>query len=957
MESKNEASLVPKLREIERKWQKKWEEAHIFEADPDPNKQKFYLTVAYPYPNSPQHVGHGRTYGLTDAYARFKRMRGFNVLFPMAFHYTGTPILAMAKRLKEGDPELIEIFTKVFHIPKDELKDLKDPLKMARYFHEEIKSGMKLMGYSIDWRREFTTIDPPYNKFITWQFNKLYEKGLLTKGRHPVGWCPHCNNAVGQHDTRGDVEPEIAETTLIKFKNGIVIPVVTFRPETIFGVTNIWINPNVRYKIVRMGEERWIVSEEAIIKLKFQKFPIEEERIIEGSKLIGKYVVNPVNGQKVPILPAEFVDPDYGTGIVMSVPGHAPYDYLALRDLRNHPEILNKFRMKRDILDSIEPVSIIEVEDFSELPARDAVERLGAKDQMDRKAEEATDLVYSKEYHAGRMKENTGPYAGLLVKEAKDRVRDDLIKQGKAHIFYVIANAPVYCRCGAKIVVNIVTDQWFIDYSNLEWKKLAHESLDSMKIIPKEVRKEFEEAIDWMKEKACARKSGLGTKLPFDPNWIIESLSDSTIYMAYYTISKYINQGIIGADHLDNEVFDYIFLGKGDVGRIAEERGLNKEVLEKIRGEFSYWYPLDSRHSGRDLIWNHLTFFIFNHVAIFPRDLWPKQIVVNGSVTMEGKKMSKSLGNIIPIRKAVDIFGADPIRLSVLGSAELLSDADFSPQVALSTLKKLFRIHDLAKKFRDAKANKEAVDFWDKWILERIRNHIIATTEAMEECRSREAINHSLYLLLNEIEEYLDAKEPNEGLMRMIFGIWTRLLSPFAPHMAEEIWEILGGNNLVSMEKWPEPEKIPSYPEAELSYNIIRNVLEDVRSVMTSGIKGSKVYLYVASGWKYDLFGRIEELKTKHGLDPRRIIPEVMREDEFKSKGNQAVDLIRRFSTGGWPWLPNKEQELKALREAKSYIENRLGIPVLIDDEDSPSSDPKKRAGRAAPGRPAIYIE
>ncbi len=957
MSSKGEASLVSKLREIERKWQKRWEEAHIFEADPDPSRRKFYLTVAYPYPNSPQHVGHGRTYGLTDAYARFKRMRGFNVLFPMAFHYTGTPILAMAKRLGEGDQELIEIFTRIFHIPEDKLEDLKDPLKMAKYFHEEIKSGMKLMGYSIDWRREFTTIDPSYNKFITWQFNKLYEKGLLTKGKHPVGWCPRCDNAVGQHDTKGDVEPEIAETTLIKFKDELVIPVVTFRPETIFGVTNIWVNPHVRYRIVRVGGERWVVSEEAVVKLRFQKFPVEEEGYINGSERIGKYVENPVNGRRVPILPAEFVDPDYGTGIVMSVPGHAPYDYLALRDLKIHPEILDKFGVWRDILESIEPISIIEVEGFSEIPAKDAIEKLGVKDQMDRKAEEATDLVYSKEYHMGRMKENTGPYAGLPVKEAKDKVRDDLIKRGIAHIFYVIANAPVYCRCGAEIVVNIVEDQWFIDYSNPEWKRMAHEALNGMKIIPKEVRKEFEEAIDWMREKACARKSGLGTKLPFDPNWIIESLSDSTIYMAYYTISKYINEGVIGAKHLDDEVFDYIFLGKGDVEEIARERGLDKEVLRAVRDEFIYWYPLDSRHSGRDLIWNHLTFFIFNHVAIFPRDLWPKQIVVNGSVTMEGKKMSKSLGNIIPIRKAVEMFGADPIRLSVLGSAELLSDADFSPQVASSTLKRLFRIYDLAKEFKDSRASKEAADFWDKWILERMRNHIIVTTEAMEECRSREAIHHSLYLLLNEVEEYLSAKEPNRGLMKAVFTIWARLLSPFAPHMAEEIWEMLGGENFVSMEKWPEPEEVPDYPEAEVSYNRINNVLEDIRSVMASGIRGSKVYLYIASRWKYELFRKIEELKKEYGLDPRKIIPEIMKEDEFKRRGNQAVELIRRFSTGGWPWLPNREEELKALEDVKSYMEKQIGMSIIIEEEDSPSYDPKKRSERAAPGRPAIYVE
>ncbi|MEM2811236.1 MAG: class I tRNA ligase family protein, partial [Candidatus Korarchaeum sp.] len=419
--------------------------------------KKFYLTVAYPYPNSPQHIGHGRTYSLTDAYARFKRMQGYRVLFPMAFHYTGTPILAMAKRLREGDPELIYLFSKVYGIPEDVLRELRDPLKMARYFHEEIKRGMRLMGYSIDWRREFTTIDQAYNRFITWQFHKLHERGYLTKGRHPVGWCPRCDNAVGQHDTKGDVEPEIAEVTLIKFEgDSIVLPTATYRPETVFGVTNIWVNPDLEYVIAEVGGERWVVSEEALLKLRFQGFDAREVSRIRGSELIGKHFRNPATGGYIPVLPANFVRADYGSGVVMSVPGHAPYDFLALRDLRLKPEVLETYGLDSGLIQGIEPISIIEVEGFSEIPAKDAVESLGVSHQLDPKAEEATQLVYSREYHTGRMKDNTGIYAGLPVREAKEKVKEDLIRDGKAHVFFEIANSPVYCRCGAKVLVKVV---------------------------------------------------------------------------------------------------------------------------------------------------------------------------------------------------------------------------------------------------------------------------------------------------------------------------------------------------------------------------------------------------------------------------------------------------------------------------------------------------------------------
>ncbi|MCD6348292.1 MAG: hypothetical protein J7L91_01530, partial [Candidatus Korarchaeota archaeon] len=176
-------------------------------------------------------------------------------------------------------------------------------------------------------------------------------------------------------------------------------------------------------------------------------------------------------------------------------------------------------------------------------------------------------------------------------------------------------------------------------------------------------------------------------------------------------------------------------------------------------------------------------------------------------------------------------------------------------------------------------------------------------------------------------------------------------------HMAEEIWELIGGEGFVSLAKWPSPDEMPSYPDAELSYNVVSNVLEDVRSVMSSGVKGEKLYLYLASDWKYDLFRRIEELREKYGLDPRKIIPEVMKEDKFKAKGKQTVELVRQFSTGGWPWLPTREQEFRAFEDARSYLERKLGVSIILESEENPSYDPKKRAGRAAPGRPAIYLE
>jgi len=172
---------------IDSKWQRRWDEARLFEADPKPKKPKQFITAPFPYPNSPQHIGHGRAYTTTDIYARFQRMRGFNVLFPMAFHVTGTPSLAMAKRIAGGDAELFEIFEKIYGIPPETTRTLGDPRKLVLYFSGEIEGGMHEMGFSIDWRRKFYTFDRPFNRFIQWQFRKLQQHGYLTQGEHPRG--------------------------------------------------------------------------------------------------------------------------------------------------------------------------------------------------------------------------------------------------------------------------------------------------------------------------------------------------------------------------------------------------------------------------------------------------------------------------------------------------------------------------------------------------------------------------------------------------------------------------------------------------------------------------------------------------------------------------------------------------------------------------------------------------
>lgn len=1007
---------------IEEKWRKNWQDQKIFSSDPNPNNQKkYFITVAFPYPNSPQHIGHGRTYTLADVHARYMRMNGYQVLFPMGFHYTGTPILAMSKRVVAKDKELLDTFHNVYRLSDKIIENFTDPLKIATYFHKEIKLGMEEMGYSIDWRREFTTIDPLFMKFVTWQFNTLRKKGLIVQGSHPVGWCPNDNNPVSQHDTLGDVEPEFIEYVLIKFKlDDLVIPTATLRPETIFGVTNLWINPEIEYLNILIDNlENWIVTKEASTKLSYLNHEITIVNKMKGSDLLDKLVTNPINKQKIPIYPASFVQSDHGTGIVMSVPSHAPYDYQAIQDLKLS-------RPKTDMV-TVEPVTIIESENFpyaqnneseqhrTVIPAFEIIKSFNIKDQFDPLLEKATAELYSIEFYRGKMLPNTGKYSGQPVKIVKDIVKNDLLTSidNIATIMYELKNSAIKCRCGTDCVVKLLDNQWFINYGDVDWKKSVHKFLDDgkIKIIPNEIVQEFSHIVDWLKERACARKSGLGTKLPWDKEWIIESLSDSVIYMAYYIIAKYVNMpkednnesfnnqsARLSDEHISDSFFDYIFLDIGDRNSVANQCNLSVSLIEKIKTEFQYFYPVDSRHSGRDLIPNHLSFFIFNHIALFKEEYWPRQIVVNGSVLMDGKKMSKSLGNIIPLREAIKNYGADNIRLAILTSAELLQDADFSFETVKGIRSKLLEIYENSLRYLhdyiSLKFNGDYVEYKDsqiqlveledKWIMSKLQRSIIDITDALESLRVREALHKILYSFDKDLQWYKKrvAAKNREGQVSKIIAFYLSrqilMLSPFAPFISEELWEKFGHLKSISLCPWPKIDQELINLSVDESDNYLFKFNNDLINIIkVTKISPKKIYIYISAKWKHKIYSKIIYImETKniknYGEIMKKLIDEYKMEEVKKdpklimkiiedilsepvdSRTNRSKLSIDEFDE---EFILNDGKQF-LLNEIRTGIENDGNIEIIIcSEEEQNKHDPKSKSKFARPFKPAIYIE
>ncbi|WP_458454951.1 leucine--tRNA ligase [Methanobrevibacter sp.] len=947
---------------IEKKWQKKWADAKLFESDPD-EREKLFLTVAFPYPSGAMHIGHGRTYTVPDVYARFKRMEGYNVLFPMAWHVTGAPVIGIADRIKRKDPWTLDLYERVHGVPKETLPKLEEPEFIVKYFSTEYHEVMEEMGYSIDWRREFRTIDPTYRKFIEWQITTLHEKGLVQKGEHPVKYCPNCDNPVGDHDLLEGEGVGVNELTLLKFPiEDKILVTATLRPETIVGATNIWLNPDVEYVLVNADGENWVVTKEAHYNLSNQIKDLNIISEIDPNDLIGKMATNPFTGAELPIFPASFVSASYGSGVVFSEPADAPADYIALQDLKNNDELISKYNLE-GIIEKVEPIPVCTLKGYGEIPAADIIERLGITDQNDEKLHEATNELYKQQHSKGKIIDSIPDFGGMKVRFAREELKEKLINDNMATIMYDFAERPVVCRCGNNCVVKIMDDQWFMKYGDEEWTEKTLEVLDGETIIPAEIKNNFEYYLNWLDDWACSRKVGLGTRLPWDNQWLIEPLTDSTIYMSYYSIAKYLRY--MNPDDLNLAFFDKVLLNK-DSGEIT----VPEEKVKEIQDEFNYWYPLDWRLSAKDLVGNHLSFLMFHHSAIYPKDKWPRGTVVFGMGLLEGNKMSSSKGNVILLKDAIRDYTADVVRLFLMASAEPWQDFDWREKEVLGTKRRLEWFREFAARVEEIKgsaldlSNIESVELTrtiDLWMISQLNQHVKNATEALEVFQTRQALQDSLFLLKKDVDHYLyrvkhllDSQDPAiVYVLSTVLETWIRLLAPFTPHTSEELWSSYGGKGFVSEASWPEADDSLISAEIEKSEGLVENIIKDIAHIKQMvGDEVSKIHIYLAPDWKWELYKIADEVgKPDIGQIMGRAIGANVYDDK-KEIAMVAKKIGKEITKTRYI---GKINEKEILTDALDYIKEECGNEVVIHTDDS--YDPQNKARNAMPYKPAIFME
>ncbi|XP_027462344.1 leucine--tRNA ligase, cytoplasmic isoform X1 [Zalophus californianus] len=869
-------------KEIQQKWDtEKVFEVDASNVENQTRKGKYFVTFPYPYMNGRLHLGHTFSLSKCEFAVGYQRLKGKTCLFPFGLHCTGMPIKACADKLKREielygcppdfpDEEEEEEDTSVKTedvIIKDKAKGKKSKaaakagsskyqwgiMKSLGLSDEEIVKfseaeywldyfpplaiqDLKRMGLKVDWRRSFITTDvnPYYDSFVRWQFLTLRERSKIKFGKRYTIYSPKDGQPCMDHDrqTGEGVGPQ--EYTLIKLKvlepypsklsglkgKNIFLVAATLRPETMFGQTNCWVRPDMKYiGFETVNGDIFICTQRAARNMSYQGFtkhngvvPVVKE--LMGEEILGASLSAPLTSNKVIyVLPMLTIKEEKGTGVVTSVPSDSPDDFAALRDLKKKQALRAKYGIRDDMVLPFEPVPIIEIPGFGNLSAVTICDDLKVQSQNDReKLAEAKEKLYLKGFYDGVML--VDGFKGQKVQDVKKTIQKKMIDTGDAFI-YMEPEKQVISRSSDECVVALC-DQWYLDYGEENWKKQTSQCLKGLETFCEETRRNFEATLGWLQEHACSRTYGLGTRLPWDEQWLIESLSDSTIYMAFYTVAHLLQGGNlrgqtesplgIRPQQMTKEVWDYVFFREAPFPKTQ----IPKEKLDQLKQEFEFWYPVDLRVSGKDLVPNHLSYYLYNHVAVWPEqsDKWPAAVRANGHLLLNSEKMSKSTGNFLTLTQAIDKFSADGMRLALADAGDTVEDANFVEAMADAGILRLYTWLEWVKEMVanwDSLRSGPASTFNDRVFASEMNAGIIKTDQNYEKMMFKEALKTGFFEFQAAKDKYreLAIEGMHRDLVFRFIEVQTLLLAPFCPHLCEHIWTLLGKPDSIMSASWP----------------------------------------------------------------------------------------------------------------------------------------------------------
>jgi leucyl-tRNA synthetase len=722
-----------------------------------------------------------------------------------------------------------------------EIPKFQDALYWLSYFPPLGVDHLQQFGSGIDWRRSFITTyrNPYYDRFIQWQFQVLQETHRILFGKRNNVFSILDGQVCADHDrsegegvgpqeyvliqlrvlppTHGQARHAKLIALLAEHPDVYLVP-ATLRPETMYGQTNCFLLPEGEYGAYRLHQGNvFILSHRAARGWACQAGPdgetyysstgalgdMECVASFTGNELLGVPLQAPLAQYDVVYtLPLLTISMGKGTGVVTSVPSDAPDDYVALTVLREKADFRAKYDITDDMVLPYHVVPIIEIPGYGPASAVFMCEKLNITSFNEKaKLQEAKDETYLKGFNFGVM--TVGKYQGRKVSEAKPLIKDEMIAAGQACLYWE-PESKVVSRTGDECVV-AATDQWYLAYGEEQWSAAVQQHVANpatFNAYDPTALSRYKYTIDWLKEWACTRQFGLGTYLPWDTQWVIESLSDSTIYMAYYTIA-HILQGRdnlegdrdksphhIDPNDLTKEVFDFIYR---NMELPADYTGsIPRSVLDQMRAEFRYWYPMNLRVSAKDLIPNHLTMALFNHAAVWESEpeLWPRGYYCNGHVQVDAEKMSKSKGNFLMMQETVAQYSADATRLACADAGDALDDANFSRETADNAILSLVNedawISEMIAQVDQLRTGTD-YNIMDLILRNEINRLIVATATAYSTMQFKEGLKHAWFEMMNARSEYRTwCKDSAVVLHKDIVRRWAEsiviLICPICPH-------------------------------------------------------------------------------------------------------------------------------------------------------------------------------
>lgn len=746
------------FKEIEKKWQKRWDEENIYKVTEDKSREKYYVLEMFPYPSGKLHMGHVRNYSIGDVVARFKTMKGFNVLHPMGYDAFGLPAENAA------------------------IKNNVEPAKWTYENMAEMTEQLKQLGLSYDWDREVATCKPDYYKWMQWIFIQFYKKGLAYKKESPVNWCPSCATVLANEQIV-DGECERCKTAVTKkslsqwyFKitdyadrlldglddlegwpNKVKImqknwigrsygaevvfkidgfdcnlEVFTTRPDTLFGVTYMVLAPEHPYVLDLVGGSDREREVKAYIEEVKKKNEIERSSTTaeKTGVFLGRYAINPVNEKKIPIFISDYVLMNYGTGAIMAVPAHDERDFAFAK----------KFNL--EILPVISPDGKkISGSDLKEAIIEDGI-MLNSGKYDGRKNREVSDEIV-----AELQKRDIGE------KKVNYRLRDWLISRQR---YWGTPIPMIYCdNCGwipeeeSKLPVLLPTD---VEFTGKGESPIATSKTFKDVSCPK-CGKKAEREVDTM-----------------------DTFLDSSWYYLRYCDAR------------------------------NTERIFDKEKVD-------YWMNVDQYIGGVEHAILHLMYARFFQMALtdlgYTKSQEPfKNLLTQGMVVKDGKKMSKSIGNIVAPSEIIESYGADTARLFILFAAPPERELDWSDEGVEGSYRFINRVYKLVYENIAIYPDVLPVDFTNDNKADKELLFVLNSTVKKVGIDIGERFNFNTGIsaimeLVNFMYKYKEGKDFNPELFKQAIHKLVLILAPFTPHVCEEMWSGLGNETSVHLEAWP----------------------------------------------------------------------------------------------------------------------------------------------------------